>query len=67
MIKACPFEIAPKEYRELSQNEGDEDWVVLVPKELTYCFIRWIDFIDSCRHPQKFVMSNGDNLYIGGH
>ena len=67
MIKVWPFEIAPKEYRDLSQNEGDEDWVVLVPKELTHYFVRWIDFTDSCRCPQKFIMPNGDSLYIGGH
>ena len=35
MIKVWRFEDAPKKYRALSTNGGDEDWIAFVPA------IRW--------------------------
>ena len=37
------FEDAPKEFRDLSDNGGDEDWVALVPPCLVGEWISWLD------------------------
>ena len=34
-IKIWPFYDAPKKYRELSNNGGDEDWLALVPAHIS--------------------------------
>lgn len=68
MISVWEFDKAPQEYKNLSQNGGDEDWVVLIPKaDQTHYYIPWLDRIDSCNEPQEFTLPNGDKLYIGAH
>lgn len=43
VIKVWRFEDAPKRYRDLSTNGGDEDWVAFVPAALANEYIGWMD------------------------
>ena len=42
-IKIWRFHDAPKKYQNLSQNEGDEDWIALIPPHLADEYIGWLD------------------------
>jgi hypothetical protein len=42
-IKVWKFEDAPKEYRDLSTNGGDEDWIAFVPAALSEDWIGWLE------------------------
>lgn len=69
-IKIWSFRHAPEEYRKLSTNGGDEDWLVLIPASECNDYMwqpRWLTSIDSCNEPQEIVMPNGDRVYIGSH
>ncbi len=70
LIKVWRFEDAPKKYRKLSTSGGDEDWVVLLPKELyqSDCFwVGWLGHIDTCHEPDLFEQKDGSAVYIGSH
>ena len=43
MIKVWRFEDAPQEYRDLSTNGGDEDWIAFVPSVIGDEYIGWLD------------------------
>lgn len=68
-IRVWKFEDAPKEYKDLSTNGGDEDWVVFVPKECDagddYQF-NWIQYTDTCNEPAVYKIKDG-TIYIGAH
>jgi hypothetical protein len=71
-IKVWEFESAPQKYKSLSTSGGDEDWVVLIPKELTYSVEQcgtplWIRKMDSVDEPQRFPLDTGEIVYIGSH
>ena len=62
------FEDAPKEFQDLSTNGGDEDWVILIPAELTYTeevgsrYYGWeyvFERFDSCDEPDRFILEDG--------
>lgn len=40
-VRVWRFEDAPKEFQALSRNDGDEDWVALIPVELAGKNIPW--------------------------
>lgn len=62
------FEDAPSLYREMSNNGGDEDWVVLIPpKVYEYCLPYWLENLDTCRDPQIYTISNGYLVLIASH
>lgn len=42
-IQVWRFSDAPSEYRTLSENGGDEDWVALVPKSPAYEYVSWLE------------------------
>ena len=66
MIRVWYFDDAPKQYRDLSTNGGDEDWLALVPKDYKRNPL-WLEFgtfgvcsIDS------YECADG-TVYIGCH
>jgi hypothetical protein len=70
LIKVWPFDHAPKKYQKLSNNGGDEDWVILIPKDYIKrngCCPYWVEELDTCRRPQYNSLPNGDMLVIGSH
>lgn len=42
-ITVWEFDNAPKEYRDLSTNGGDEDWIAFVPTHLKDAWIPWLE------------------------
>ena len=65
-ILVWPFETSPPEYKALSKHGGDEDWLALVPIELTGRYIAWLDsgaVGDVSVHP----LPDGRTVYIGAH
>lgn len=42
-IQVWRFKDAPEEYRKLSTNGGDEDWVAFVPDTLKDDWIGWME------------------------
>lgn len=42
-IKVWRFADAPEEYRNLSTNGGDEDWLAFVPEALAGEWIGWLE------------------------
>ena len=67
-VKVWRFADAPKEFQDLSQNGGDEDYLALLPKGLQGQDFAWLD----CRHfgfccIDKHELPNGDTIYIGSH
>ena len=66
-IKVWHFENAPKKYRDLSTNGGDEDWVVFVPAGAVQGAVpMWLEATDTCHEPQRFYVDGG-KVYIGSH
>ena len=37
------FSEAPEEYRKLSDNGGDEDWLAFLPEDMKSDYIPWLD------------------------
>lgn len=72
MIQVYPFNKAPSDLQALASQGGDEDWIVIIPKELVptvllYGAPHWIDTTDSCHEPVRFDLPNGDVLFVGCH
>lgn len=65
-IQVWRFDDAPSEYQKLSQNGGDEDFVVFVPSEYGDFWAPWIDATDACRDPEVHEVKGG-KIYIGSH
>jgi len=68
-IRIWPWKSAPPQFRKLSNNGGDEDWIVYIPQEhlSDVDHSLWLDNIDSCAEPQKIQLKNGDWIFIGSH
>ena len=70
-IIVWPFDDSPKEYRKLSKNGGDEDWLALVPKKIQKQSLGGVSFLDNesfgCCHVYQYKLENGDVIYIGCH
>jgi hypothetical protein len=74
-IRVWQFGDAPKEFRELSTNGGDEDWVAHIPKELLGT--TWVDMCMSENQPGgryfccccivEFTLPDGSEIRIGCH
>lgn len=66
MIKVWRFEDAPKAYSQLSPHGGDEDWVALVPEDMSRPL--WMDSGTSfgCCDVSEHKVSLG-TVYIGAH
>lgn len=63
------FQDAPKHLQVLSQNGGDEDWLVEVPREMFYDGTpNWIERMD-CDTPQQYEHPTKPGWYvcIGAH
>ncbi len=61
------FENAPEILKHLCCfNGGDEDWMVVCPKEPEY-FPHWIEAMDSCHEPDIYRLENGVIIYVGNH
>jgi hypothetical protein len=61
------FEDAPLEYQRLSEEGGDEDWIVFIPDSLPgNLYISWLDRICSYGEPPYYKVEGG-GIYIGSH
>ena len=61
------FYDAPEEYRRLSTNGGDENWLVLIPSFVansTWVTPSWIEAMGDL---QRFKLEHGDIVYVGSH
>jgi hypothetical protein len=62
------FQDAPKEYRDLSPHGGDEDWLALVPVEMAYEWIGWMDGgAFGCCDVSEHLLKDGRVVRIGAH
>lgn len=66
------FSEAPAELRALSENGGDEDWLVVVPREWLTGWdgtgpLTWIDRMASCNDPDRYDLPDGRIVFIGSH
>jgi hypothetical protein len=63
------FEDAPKQYRDLSTNGGDEDWILLIPPGYDCEWIGWAErggsFGVCC--VDRFTLDDGSRVWIGSH
>lgn len=71
MIKVWRFEDAPEEYRKLSENGGDEDWLALIPAEMSNEYIGWCDPVIGtdfgCCDISDYKLPDGSLVRIGSH
>lgn len=71
--KVWDWKNAPEDLKRLSQNGGDEDWLVFVPVQIYdmwYYDPFWIEAMDSCRDPQKIRLVTPEYdgfVFIGAH
>jgi len=64
-----PWGTAPDEFKSLSDNGGDEDWVVVLSstcKQPYFCTPPWLEAVDTCRDPQTIDLGDCVVL-IGSH
>lgn len=68
-IHVWKFSEAPKQFRELSDHGGDEDWVALVPKELVDLYIPWMQEGSpfGCCSVSEHKLEGGCVVRIGAH
>ena len=66
-ILVWPFETSPPEYKALSKHGGDEDWLALVPIELTGRYIAWLDNCGFGNDVSIHCLPDGRTVYIGAH
>lgn len=67
-VKVWRFDDAPEEYRKLSTNAGDEDWIAFVPDSLSTVNFWWMDEgtpFGYC-HVDDFPVEGG-YICIGSH
>lgn len=65
MIKVWAFSEAPKKYKKLSKNGGDEDWVAFVPHLYNDQWICWLEHLGCCCTEEHPVA--GGTIVIGCH
>lgn len=60
---------APEGFKKLSRHGGDEDWVALVPKELSNDFISWMEEGSpfGCCSVSEHKLPGGCVVRIGAH
>jgi len=63
-IKIWRFEDAPKEYQDLSEHGGDEDYIAYIPKDLDDSFW-WIE--DKLANSVDRYEFDTYIIYIGAH
>ena len=66
-ILVWPFKDAPLEYKVLSMHGGDEDWLALVPVELTGHYVPWLDNCGFGNDVSVHPLPDGRTVYIGAH
>jgi hypothetical protein len=70
-ITVWHFHHAPRELQDLSDNGGDEDWLVLVPSVLVEEFLRfglpfWVESLGACG-VDEHTLEDGSKVYIASH
>jgi hypothetical protein len=71
----CQFHVwrfydAPEELREIfNYNGGDEDWLVITRSDMLDLWTpNWIEMMDSCNDPDKYIINNTDIVvFVGSH
>lgn len=68
-IKVWAFHDAPAEYRALSDNGGDEDYLVLIPKEWieTQPIPVWLEYGSFAPTVSFHELPDGSIICIGAH
>lgn len=68
-IQVYPWVNAPQSLRDLSDNGGDEDWVVVLPPGMSEnrSWYFWLQKMDTCDSPQEYVLQDGWVVVIGSH
>jgi hypothetical protein len=66
-IRVWAFKEAPKQFKDLSTNGGDEDWVALVPPG--YGYVGWLEDGTQfgCCDVSSYDQPDGYKVYIGSH
>lgn len=69
MIRVWRFEDAPDDYKCLSTNGGDEDWVAVVPRHMMNDYIPWLNPCTPFGICDVDVYDgpDGNLVYIGSH
>ena len=67
-ILVWEFRSAPEEFRSLSTNGGDEDWLAVVPASFAGQYIGWLEdgSFGAC-DVDKYMLPDGRVVYIGSH
>lgn len=71
-VRIWQFYNAPPEFRELSTNGGDEDWLVHVPASMVDVQMLWLELgiINGwfgCSSVDDYALPDGSKIYIGAH
>jgi hypothetical protein len=68
LIKVWRWENAPKSYKILSENGGDEDWVAFIPNKIKEEYYSWMDEGTGfgCCTVKEYTI-NGGVVRIGSH
>lgn len=68
MIEVHSFESCPPEWQALSNNGGDEDWLVTTADpNLIYSAEMIAESLDTCGQPQEVQLPNGRRAWITSH
>ena len=62
------FSQAPEELRALSRNEGDEDWLALIPPHMEGIYATWLECpAFGCAGVDVLHLEDGSEVRIGYH
>lgn len=63
------FEDAPEQYQKLSPHGGDEDWIAVIPPDVTDAYIAWMDEGTpfGCCDVEEIKLEGGIRVRIGAH
>ena len=69
LIRLWRFYDAPPDLQALSENGGDEDWLMVVPPVLANMYIPWAEQGGSfgCCSVDRYILDDGSMVYIGAH
>jgi len=69
VIQVYPFDAAPEELQKLSDNGGDEDFIVIIPKNLKYRndYFSLFNILAHRYYDYQYIEREKDSVYIFSH
>lgn len=71
-IQVYRYDLAPQGLRDIANQGGDEDWIVVIPADLVEEILQygvpfWVERMDAGHEPVRIDMPSGDVLFVGCH